>query len=209
MKHLGITPGSVSLLALVNDRDARGRVRHRSRAVERGGSAGASARQHRDDGARARRSRALSRRDRSHAARDRRAGGGRVRAVRLPVGAHSRAQSTRGHDAARMSTPIVRSSVSSTCTSRSARSRCCTASRSRCSPERGGVHHRPLGLGQVDAATLHQRAHRRSTAARSTSAPHAVHRLRQRRRRWSRCARTCRSCSSSTTCFRTRRRCRT
>ena len=69
-KHLGITPGSVSLLALVNDAATRGRVRHRSRPVGRGGRAGASSGQRRDDGDRPCGSRALSRRHRARAASD-------------------------------------------------------------------------------------------------------------------------------------------
>ena len=82
-KHLGVTPGSVSLLALVNDA---------ARAVEfvidralwdapRG--AGASAGQRCDDGAYARGAGALSRGDRARAAGDRRAGSGARRRERL------------------------------------------------------------------------------------------------------------------------------
>ena len=68
------------------------------------------------------------------------------------------------------------------------------------------LHHRPLGLGQVDAASLHQRARadqqrqhpRRQFRRQSTARP---------TRRRSRCARKCRWCSSNTTCSRTRPRC--
>ena len=72
--HLGITPGSVSLLALVND------TKHAVEfVIDRGlwhaeRRARASAGEQRDDGRHARRSRALSRRNRAFAARDRRAG---------------------------------------------------------------------------------------------------------------------------------------
>ena len=72
-KYLGLKPGSVSLLGLVNDCGARGRIRPRPRVVGSGRRACASARQHGDDGRPARRSRALSRGDRPRAAGDRRA----------------------------------------------------------------------------------------------------------------------------------------
>ena len=45
-----------------------------------------------------------------------------------------------------------------TCTSRSASSRCSRASTSSVDAGRGGLRHRPVGLGQVDAAALHQPA---------------------------------------------------
>ena len=72
LRHLGIAPGSVSLLALVND-TARAVEFVIDRApVERRGRAGAPAAQRRDDGHRPCRSGAISGGDGARAARDRR-----------------------------------------------------------------------------------------------------------------------------------------
>ena len=157
-KYLGITPGSVSLLGARQRRGARRGVRHRPRAVGSGRRARASARQHGDDGRPARRSRALSRGDGSRAARDRRPGGSAA------LTRDGRARRSAAGTARRRADPAPRA----TCTSRSARPRCCAASRWR--PPRAM---RCASSGRRDRASRRcfaaSTASFRSTAARSTS----------------------------------------
>ncbi len=96
--------------------------------------------------------------------------------------------------------------ASPTCTSRSAPSPCSSGVSLDVMKGEVDLHHRPVGLGQVDAAALHQRPRADRARLDPGRGPGGQ---RRRSSTSSRCAARSAWCSSNTTSSRTRRRCRT